>query len=110
MLARFLYRSYARFYIVDLWRIRHLTPAGVMILVALFLSGLLGFNILKTNLYQVLAFNFSAMFISLLFRFLPFRFKVTIKRILPEYVTIGDKVVYEIEIKNLSSKRITNFF
>jgi len=104
MLARFLYKSYARFYLLGIRRKRHFTPAGVMMATAIFLSGILGFNILKTTVYQVLALSFFTMFISLISSLFPFKFKVRIQRILPEYVTIGDKVIYEIEITNLSSK------
>ncbi len=71
---------------------------------AVFLSGLLGFNILKTNLYQVMALSFSIMCVSILLSFIPFRLKIKINRILPDYATIGDKLTYELEITNLSSK------
>ncbi len=87
-----------------LWRKRHFTPAGMMMVWIIFLSGLLGFNILKTDLYQVLTLSFSIMGISILLSLLPFKFKVKINRILPEYTTIGDKLTYDLEITNLSSK------
>ena len=86
------------------WRKRHFTPAGVMMIIAIFLSGIFGFNILKTNVYQVMAFGSSAMAVSMVLSLVPFRFKVKINRILPDYATIGDKLNYEIEITNLSSK------
>ena len=104
MLARFFYKSYGLFYTAGLWRRRHFTPAGIMVVTAIFLSGILGFNILKTNLYQVLAFSFSAMTVSMVLSLLPFKFKVVINRILPDYATVGGKVTYEIEITNLSLK------
>ena len=104
MRARFLYKSYGLFYTFGLWRKRHFTPAGMMMVAAIVLSGILGFNILKTNLYQVLSFSFSALAVSMMLSLLPFKFKVMVNRILPEYITMGDKVVYEIEITNLSTK------
>ncbi|MCK5163486.1 MAG: DUF58 domain-containing protein [Desulfobacula sp.] len=104
MLARFLYKSYGWFYVVRLWRKRHFTPAGMMMVAAVLLSGILGFNILKTNLYQVMAFGFSIMAVSMVLSLLPFKFKVMVNRILPEYATIDDKTTYELEIINLSSK------
>ncbi len=87
-----------------LWRKRHFTPAGIMMVWAVFLSGLLGFNIIKTNLYQALAFSFSLMGVSILLSLLPFKFKVKINRILPEYASINDKLSYDLEITNLSPK------
>jgi uncharacterized protein (DUF58 family) len=104
VLARFFYKSYDLVYSVGLWRKRHFTPAGILVVAAIFLSGILGFNILKTNLYQVMAFSFFAMAVSMLLSLLPFKFKVMVNRILPEYVTMGDKVNYEVEITNLSTK------
>jgi hypothetical protein len=68
------------------------------------LSGTLGFNILKTNLYQVFAFGFSIISVAMLLNLFPFKFRVEINRILPEYATIGDKLTYDLEITNLSSK------
>ncbi|MBC8438323.1 MAG: DUF58 domain-containing protein, partial [Deltaproteobacteria bacterium] len=75
-----------------------------MIIAVIILSGIFGFNILKTNLYQVLAFGVSIMLVSLGYSLFGFRLKVIVNRILPEYATVGDKGIYEIEIKNLSSK------
>ena len=104
MLAQFFYKSYSLFYLVRHWRDRHFTPAGGMIIAAIILSGIFGFNILKTNLYQVLAFGVSIMLVSLGYSLFGFRLKVIVNRILPEYATMGEKGIYEIEIKNLSSK------
>ena len=104
MLARFFYKSYTKFYTFRLWRIRHFTPAGLMLVTAFFLSGILGFNILRSNTYQVMAFSLSVMAVSAALSLFPFKFRVRVNRILPEYVTAGDKVTYEIEITNESSK------
>jgi len=90
MLARFLYKSYGFFYTLRLWRKRHVTSAGIMMVWAVFLSGLLGFNILKTNLYQVMALSFSIMCVSILLSLVPFKLKIKINRILPDYASIVD--------------------
>jgi len=110
MLARFLYKSYGFFYTLRLWRKRHVTSAGIMMVWAVFLSGLLGFNILKTNLYQVMALSFSIMCVSILLSLVPFKLKIKINRILPDYASIGDKLNYELEITNLSSKTWKGLF
>jgi hypothetical protein len=104
MLTRFLYKSYGFFYTLRLWRKRHFTSAGIMIMGAVFLSGLLGFNILKTNLYQVLALSFSIMGVSILLSLLPFKLKIKIIRILPEYASIGEKLTYKLKITYFYSK------
>lgn len=103
MVVRFLYKTYGWFYRFRCWRNHHITPAGMMILTAIFLSGILGFNIFKTTLYQIMAFAFSIMAVSLVFSLVPFRPGLRVRRILPEYATVGEKTAYEIEIQNISS-------
>ena len=103
MPVRFLYNSYRLFYVLRLWRKRHFTPAGTIIIAGIILSGIFGFNILKTNLYQVLAFCVSVILVSLIYSLFGFKLTVIVNRILPEYATMGEKGFYEIEIKNLSS-------
>jgi len=104
MLARFFYKSYSVFYTMRQWRKQHFTPAGTMMITTIILSGIFGFNILKTSLYQVMAFGFSVLLVSFVYSLFGFRLKVKIHRILPEYVTLGDKGVYEISIQNESLK------
>jgi hypothetical protein len=104
MLARFLYKSYSLFYVLRHWRKRHFTPAGGMIIASIIFSGIFGFNILKTNLYQVMAFGVSVMVVALGYSLFGFKLKVSIHRILPEYASIGNKGNYEIQINNLSKK------
>ncbi|MBU1341490.1 MAG: DUF58 domain-containing protein [Proteobacteria bacterium] len=104
MPARFLYKSYAGFYTFSRWRRRHFTPAGMMVVFAVFLSGILGFNILKTTLYQIMAFGFCVMTVSMVLSLFPFKLKVRIHRVLPEYATVNDTISYEIDITNFSTK------
>jgi len=94
MFARFLYKSYALSYTLKLWRKRHFTPAGTMMIWAVILSGVFGFNILKTDIYQILALSFSFMGISMLLNFLPFKTEIKILRILPDYAGIDTQLTY----------------
>lgn len=71
---------------------------------AFFLSGILGFNILKSTTYQVMAFSLSVMAVSVGLSLFSFKLKVSVNRILPEYATVNNKVTYEIKITNTSSK------
>lgn len=104
MLARFLYNAYCLFYTMRQWRKRHFTPAGTMVITTIILSGILGFNILRTTLYQVLALGVSVLAISFVYSLSGFRPRLKINRILPEYVTLGEKGGYEISIQNGSLK------
>ncbi len=103
MLAKFLYRAYAGFYLFRLWRTRHFTPAGTLVVAGIFLSGILGLNMLKTTVYQVTAFSFSLLVASMVLSLMPFKLKAIVNRRLPEYATAGEPMEYEIEITNLSS-------
>jgi len=76
----------------------------VMMMTAIFLSGIFGFNILKTNIYQVMALGFSSLAVSMVLSLLPFRPSIKVHRILPDFATMGDTLFYEIKITNLSSK------
>lgn len=73
--------------------------AGVILLSALF-----GLNILKTSMYQMMSLAICCVGVSFFASLLPFRFNVKIKRYLPDYVTVGKKVNYEIQITNRSSR------
>ena len=103
-LQSLLYKFYALFYTIRLWRKRHFTPAGVMMIWAVILSCIFGFNILKTDIYQVLALSVSIISVSILFSLIPFKPNVKIHRILPEYACINTNFTYELEITNLASK------
>ncbi len=102
MLARFLYKSYTIFYAVSYWRKQHVTPAGAMMVGIVFLSGLFGFNILKTSLYQMMSLAICFVVFSFIASLFPFRFQTRVKRHLPDCITAGNKMVYEIQITNLS--------
>ena len=104
MLVQFLYKSYFLFFDLSLWRNRHFTPAGAMVITAIILSGILGFNVFRTLLYQVMALGCSLAILSLVLCFFPFKIKIKVDRILPDFVTVDESMVYEIELINLSKK------
>ncbi len=104
MTARFLYRSYFLFHSVSFWMKRHITPAGAMIMAVFVLTGLFGLNMFKTTLYQAMTMAFSALCVSGILSLIPFRVKLRVRHILPEYATVGEKVSYSIEITNLTPK------
>ncbi|MFH2090752.1 MAG: DUF58 domain-containing protein [Pseudomonadota bacterium] len=104
MLERFLYRSYCFFFNLRLWRNRHVTPAGALVITAVILSGIFGFNTFRTLIYQVLALGCSLAVTSLILCIIPFTIKIEAIRILPDFVTVDHPLVYEIELTNLSKK------
>jgi len=106
MLNRFLYTSYRLFFIFRQWRHRHITRTGALIISIIILSGLFGFNIFRTTLYQVFSLASVMTIISLIFSIVPFRSQIKIKRLLPDLTSVCDPVVYEIELTNLSKKHL----
>lgn len=102
--ARFLYRSYSLFYSVSFWLKRHITPAGVMMTAVFLMTALFGLNMFKTTLYQVMAVSFSVLSVSAGLSLIPFRLRVRVRHILPEYATVGEKVSYSMDITNAGQK------
>ncbi|MFH2057666.1 MAG: DUF58 domain-containing protein [Pseudomonadota bacterium] len=104
MLEQFLYKSYFLFFDLSLWRNRHFTPAGAMVITAIILSGILGFNVFRTLIYQIMALGCSLAILSLVLSLFPFKIKIKVDRILPDFVTVDESMIYEIELVNLSKK------
>lgn len=104
MTTRFLYGSYFFFHSVSFWLKRHVTPAGTLMMVIFVLTGIFGLNLFKTTLYQVMTVSFFLVCVSAGLSLIPFRLKVKVTHILPEYATVGEKVLYSVEITNLTLK------
>ncbi|MCF6246955.1 MAG: DUF58 domain-containing protein [Desulfobacula sp.] len=102
--VRALHKSYCMFYRLRHWRQRHFTSAGVIVIIALFLSFLFGFNILRTSIYQAAVLFFTILLFSILYSLFSFQIKLRIKRHLPRYTSVGSGLSYEIEIENLTNK------
>ncbi|MCP4020409.1 MAG: DUF58 domain-containing protein [Desulfobacteraceae bacterium] len=102
MLTRFLYSSYRWFYVVEKYRKQHLTAAGILMVFCCAVAGFLGINVSQTTLYQAVTLAFFALVISIVCSFF-FRFKGSVKRVLPPMATVGEKTFYQIEIFNDSS-------
>ncbi|MDH3976028.1 MAG: DUF58 domain-containing protein [Deltaproteobacteria bacterium] len=83
--------------------VRRFTYAGMLLLVCLIISALLGLDTYKTTAYEIFTFLlalFLASFSSLL---LPGA-KLSLSRKLPKLCTAGERVSYKISIKNLTDK------
>ncbi|MFA5904219.1 MAG: DUF58 domain-containing protein [Desulfobacula sp.] len=68
------------------------------------LTGVFGLNMFKTTLYQAMTISLSALCISAVLNLIPFRLKIRVKQIFPEYATVGEKVSYSVEITNFTLK------
>ncbi len=104
MMPRFLYRSYSLLHRVSFRMKRHMTPAGAMMTAAFCITALFGLNMYKTTLYQVMALSLFLLLVSAVLSLMPFRPRLRLRHILPVYGTVGEKIVYSIEITNLGLK------
>jgi hypothetical protein len=104
MMPRFLYRSYWLLHRVSFRVKRHVTPAGVVMTAVFCITALFGLNMYKTTLYQVMALSLSLLLVSAVLSLTPFRPRLRLRHILPVYGTVGEKIVYSIEITNLGQK------
>nr|NJM03985.1 DUF58 domain-containing protein [Desulfobacula sp.] len=102
--ARFLYRSYSLFHSISFWLQRHITPAGALMAGILLLTGLFGLNMFRTTLYQAMALSLFVLVVSAILSLVPFRPRIRVKHLFPVYGTVGEKLVYSIEITNLGLK------
>ncbi len=101
---RFFHASYTKFYKFSVWRHRHITPAGALVISAILLAGIFGFNPFKTSASQVLALACAVAVVSLAANSFPFRLTLGVSRILPEFTSVDQSLVYEIELTNLSDR------
>ena len=104
MIYRFLYRSYCFFYAFKSWRTQRFTVPGMMVLVTLGISAVLGMDTYQGTIYQVFTFLLSLVLISMICSIF-FRAKFTVSRKLPRITTVGGKLTYHIELTNNTSKK-----
>jgi uncharacterized protein (DUF58 family) len=104
MFQRFLLRQYYKIYRYDNWRRYHFSFNGHLVLLIMSIAMVFGIDTKHSNTYQLAAFLFTLLvlaFINSLFN----RLKVSIKRKLPRYATVGETFTYQVLLKNLNSKQ-----
>ncbi len=104
MINKFLYKSYCFFYSSTEWRRRHFTTPGLLVLALLLISAGLGLDTYTNTIYQVFTFLLPVLGISV-FWSLFFFAEFDCKRKLPKFATVGEKIVYTIEIENRTKKK-----
>ncbi len=103
MFQRFLLRQYYKIYCYDNWRRYHFNFNGQLILLVMTIAMVFGIDTKHSTTYQLSSFLFALLllaFMNSLFN----RLKVSIKRQLPRYGTVGELLTYNINLKNLSLK------
>lgn len=83
----------------------HFTVMGHLCLLVWVISGVFGVDTKSTTTYQLFVF-ISILLLFALVGSLVNRFKASIKRQLPRYVTVGESLVYQVSISNHTQKVI----
>lgn len=100
---RFIYRFFYFSYALEQSRRRRLTIQGLIILLCLIISAVLGLDTTQNMTYQIFTFLLSILLVSIVVsRFFTFRFNAV--RILPRFATVGVKLKYRIVIYNKTNK------
>ena len=99
---RFLYRTYRTGYgRARPWR--RFTKAGLILLIVMLTSAVIGLDTRRTLIYQVFSFLFILICISLVWS-LFFRLRLTATRLLPQFGTVGEQLEYQVIIRNNAPK------
>jgi len=100
---RVLYRSYARGHELREFISARISPIGFSVLSILVLGMCLSISDVRSVIYQVLSMSFGLCIFSAIFAYAR-RARVEAVRLLPQYATVGKTFMYQVEVKNLSSK------
>ena len=103
MWQRLLYRNYRGLYKLAHWTRRKFTPAGLVALGGLGLTGMFGLDTNRTMSYQAFAFLFSLLLVGLVWT-LFFRGRFTVVRHLPRFATVGRPLAYRVVVQNESGR------
>lgn len=104
MFQRFLLRQYHKVYRYDNWMRRHFSFTGHLAVLIMIAAMVFGVDTKSSTTYQM--FVFLAVLLSLALLNSCFnRLKVSMKRSLPRYGTVGEPLNYTVELKNLTKRQ-----
>lgn len=103
MIKRFLYLNFRIFHVVKRWIKRRFTKAGLLVLVGLVASAVVGLDTHQTLAYQAFTFLLALTLTSLACGVL-FRARLTAHRKLPRFGTVEKPLSYRIVIENRMQK------
>jgi uncharacterized protein (DUF58 family) len=101
---RLLYRLFRLSYGLRRWFIRRFTPSGLMVLVSLVISAVVGMDTNQSLAYQIFTFLCALVTVAIsVSQF--FRFRFSAERVLPRFGTAGTPLKYSIVLQNQTRKR-----
>jgi uncharacterized protein (DUF58 family) len=104
---KFLYRIYRAISWVRSWGYRRFTRAGLMVLGALFVAGVMGPDTDNNVAYQSFTFLLLLLVLAFCSSFV-FRAKFSATRLLPRFGTVGTPLSYTVALKNLTASTQTD--
>lgn len=99
MLRRLLLLNFTLVHRVDRWFKRRFTPAGLLVLAGFATGAVFGIDLRETSSYQLFTLA-GALLVVATVSALSFRPRLSVRRRLPRYATVGEPLVYTIEITN----------
>ncbi len=106
-MKRFLFYNFRVLYAIREWILRRFTWPGLLILFGMIASAVVGLDTNRSLAYQVFTFLVCILVLSMLFS-LRFRADVQVQRTLPKFGTVGEPLVYRLEIVNRGRKPLRN--
>jgi hypothetical protein len=107
LIFKLLYRCYRVFSWLQYQTVRRFTPAGILVLLAIVASGLMGLDTDNTVTYQAFVPLFFLLATAFVFSWF-FHAAFSASRVLPRFASVGHRVVYSVRVKNLSRKKQTH--
>ncbi len=103
MFQRFLLRQYHKVYRYDNWMRRHFSFTGHLAVLVMLAAMVFGVDTKSSTTYQLFVFLAVLLLLALLNSCFN-RLKVSAKRHLPRYGTVGEALSYTVELKNLTDR------
>ena len=86
---------------------RRFTFAGIILLLSIITSALLGIDTNKTTAYEIFTLLLSILIIAIFVTFFS-KIKINLSRKLPRFCTAGESIKYTITLENLTSREMTS--
>ncbi len=99
LMNRLLYDYFRFLSSVNYWVTRRFTKAGLLVLIGLVASAVLGLDTNRTMAYQAFTFLFFLLLVSLASA-LFYRARLSVRRILPRFGTVGQPLAYRVLVQN----------
>src|SRR5258708_5539195 len=99
------YRLYRAISSIRYWIERRFTRAGLLVLVSLLISGVIGMDMENTIAYQTTAWLIALLGVSMMVT-LFFRSRFQVHRSLPRYGSVGQTLAYRVQVRNGTGKTL----